>query len=94
MTYRPPAESAALDQAKAFLREEAAREEVAVLVAEDQVFCEGAMFAFGAMLARITEVDSVDPLSPCVGEQNVQVLSIVHELCDAFRDLMERRHGA
>ena len=95
MTYRPPAESAALDQARAFIREEASREKVAILIAErDQKFCAGAMFAFGAVLARIMEVDKVDPLSSAVGEQNVQVLSVVHELVDGWKHLMERRHGA
>lgn len=79
--YRPLAEQAALDQAGAFLREEADREKVAILVNEDQRFCAGVSFAFGAMLRHAHEQGLYLPLPLC-------------DLADAWQDLMQRRHGA
>ena len=80
-SYRPAAESAALDQAGAFIREESDREKVAILVAEDKVFCAGVSFALG-MMVRLSNRDELDLPLP------------LFDLADAWQDLVGRRYGA
>lgn len=76
----PPAEQAAIDQALAFIREQADEQEVSLLL-DDKVFASGVSFGL-AMFLRLAERERAYLPLPLI------------DLGDAWQDRVRRRLGA